>query len=112
MNLNEYGVSFTFFCGYNMVAWTKLSIVFTKPDGTTQLTVTNTNGVALGTIAISVIVNGQPVTFEANQYVTYNFANGDVNQAGLWSARVIFDNTNASPPLHLISAPGQFTINP
>ena len=106
MNLNEYGVAFVFSTGFNMSAFTSISITFTKPDLTT-LTVSSP----------SVTVPNTPLTttdgiFAANEYAQYYFVTGDVNQVGEWSARVIYNNTGASPSQHLISDIGTFTINP
>jgi hypothetical protein len=107
INVGDYGLDFIFFAGFNMANFTKLSITFTRPNGST-ITVTSP-AVTLGTNTIAAVVNGQAVTFLANQYVIYAFKNGDVNQDGLWSARVTYDDAT---PLHLISAPGTFTVNP
>lgn len=103
MNVNEYGVAFVFSTGFNMSAFTSISITFTKPDDTT-LTVTDPD----------VTVPASPLTttdgiFAANEYAQYYFQSGDVDQVGQWSARVTY---NDATPLHLISDIGVFTINP
>lgn len=103
MNVNEYGVMFLFSTGFDMSAHTALQINFTKPDGS-LLTKTNPN-VTLGTVPITTTAG----LFAAHFYVQYTFVNGDVNQVGDWSARVIYDDAT---PLHLISDVAQFTINP
>lgn len=105
MNVNEYGVDFAFSTGFDMSAFTAISIVFTKPDGTT-LTVSNPN-VTVPNVDLTTTLG----VFTAKTYAQYTFVQNDVNQAGPWSARVVYDNTTLSPPQHLISDVGTFTVN-
>lgn len=106
MNVHEYGVVFAFSTGYNMAANTSLHIEFWKPsnpwtnetDETPSLTVTAALGVGSITTTVGI--------FTTETYVTYTFANGDVDESGLWSARVIYDSASK----HLISDVGQFTV--
>lgn len=106
MNVGEYGVAFAFSTGYNMSAFTGLAIVFTRPDLTT-FTVQSPDVTAP---AVSITTNKG--VFAANTYAQYFFKQGDVSQAGSWSARVIYDQTTATPSLHLISDVGTFTVDP
>ena len=103
MNVNEWGVELLFSTGFDMSAFTAISMIFTKPDGTT-LTVTNpgTTALIVGT-ADAVTTLG---TFLAHKYLQYTFQNGDVNQAGSWSVRVTY--TDATQ--HLISDSTTFTV--
>src|SRR6516225_1995304 len=91
VNENEYGIPCVFNVSFNLSAFTVLQIQFTKPDKsvmTVSATAPNVNlTTALG-------------TFLAQQYAQYTFQNGDLNQTGTWSARVIY--TDATP-MHLIS---------
>lgn len=103
MNVNEYGVVFAFSTSFDMSSFTSISVDFTKPDGTT-LTVTNPSVTVPNTDLVTTLG-----TFLANKYAKYVFQNGDVNQSGLWSARVVY--TDATPQ-HLISDVGTFTVNP
>lgn len=103
MNVNEYGIILQFGVGFDISSFATLSIAFTKPDLTT-LTVTNPL-VAIGAVDV-VTTEG---TFTAGTYATYTFQNGDVNQAGAWSARLTY--TDATPR-KLISNVVRFTINP
>lgn len=102
MNVNEYGVQFVFSTAFDMSSFTSISIDFVRPDGTT-LTVTNPS-VTVPAFDLSTTLG----TFLANKYASYVFQNGDVNQVGLWSARVVY--TDATPQ-HLISDVGTFTVN-
>jgi hypothetical protein len=102
MNVNEYGVVFAFSCGFDLSGFTTLSITFTKPDGT-ALTVANPDVTAPNTD-----IQTTAGLFPAKKYAHYVFANGDVDQAGEWSARVYY--TDGSQ--HLISDVATFTIDP
>lgn len=103
MNTGEFGVNFVFSCGYDMSANTSLGITFTKPDGTT-LTVSSPD-VTVPAIDLQTTLG----LFVAHQYVSYTFVDGDVDQAGEWSARVTY---NDAAPRHLISDPGSFLVSP
>lgn len=100
VNEGTYGVACVFNTAFNLSSFTVLQIEFIKPDGTIvtkTATAPNTNLVtALG-------------TFLANQYAQYVFLNGDLNQTGVWQARVLY--TDATPQ-HLISNLSTFTVNP
>lgn len=101
MNVNEWGKAFLFSTGFDMSGFSGIAIDFTKPDGTT-LNVSNPN-VTVPNTDVSTTAG----TFLANHYAKYVFANGDVNQKGIWSARVIYDDSTQ----HLISEPSQFVVN-
>lgn len=108
VNENEYGVACVFNTSFNMSAFTTLSILFIKPDGTTLLKTSTSNNVTCPNVNISTALG----TFLANQYAQYYFIANDLNQTGVWQARVIYDNTGASPSQHLISNLSSFTVNP
>ena len=101
MRVNDYGVIYAQNTGFDLSAFTALSLVFTKPDGTT-LTVTNPS-VAVGAVALTVKGN----IFPANEYITYTFANGDVTAAGNWMAQLVYTD---STPRVLHSAPATFYV--
>ena len=47
--------------------------------------------------------------FAADTYATYTFTSGQVNQSGLWSVRLTYQDAS---PAQLISTIGTFTVNP
>lgn len=104
MNVGEYGIAFLFSTGFDMSGFTALSITFTKPDDT-QLVVTDPDVSVPNVDAVTTLG-----TFAANTYAKYYFVNGNVDQAGEWSAFVTYDNSGASPAQHLISDTTKFTI--
>jgi hypothetical protein len=85
-----------------MSAYTTVQIQFDKPDGITTLTVANPN-VTVPNTNLSTTLG----LFLANQYAYYVFQPGDVDQSGLWTARVIYQD---GTPQHLISDVGTFTV--
>lgn len=103
MRVNEYGVVFRFSVGYDISAETELTLDFTKPDDTTLQKLT-ADGVAVGTSQVTTTLG----VFAANEYITYTFASGDVDQAGVWTAQLTYDDAT---PKHLISDTVQFTID-
>lgn len=102
MNVNEYGILCLFSVGLDLSANTALSIEFTKPDGS-QLIVTNPD-VTMGTVDVVTSFG----LFPANQYLQYTFADGNVDQAGLWTARATYTDSSK----YLISDPATFVVNP
>jgi hypothetical protein len=103
MNVNEYGVQFLFSTGFDMSGYSALALHFVKPDLST-LVVTNP-AVTVGSGNVSTTAG----LFLANQYAQYTFVNGDVDQVGEWSVRLVYDD---SAPRHLISDIATFEINP
>jgi hypothetical protein len=103
VNVGEYGVPYLFSTGFDMSANTSISITFTKPDGTV-LTVTNP-----AVTVPAVDVETTDGLFLAHKYVAYTFKAGDVDQVGIWSARVTY---NDAGPRHLISDSDEFEVFP
>lgn len=104
MNVNEYGVVFCFLASFDMASYTGLTLTFTKPSGS----------VLVATEPDVSIVNASRATplgtAAANTYALYTFQAGDVDEVGVWSARLTFDN---AVPQHLISNLGaEFTVDP
>lgn len=101
MNVNEYGLTHNFSVSYDLSGFVGLSMTYTRPDKTT-FTVNNP----------AVQISATPYvaasgTFAANQYARYIFANGDLNSAGVYTARLTY--TDASK--RLISDVVSFTVN-
>lgn len=98
MNVNDYGVVLQFGVSFNMNAFTSLKLTFTKPDNTT-LTVTAQLGVVDVVTPLGI--------FTADTYVTYIFIAGQVNQPGVWSVRLTYQDAG---PTQLTSSVGTFTV--
>lgn len=98
MNQGEYGVVFRLGVSFDLSGNTALSLTFTKPSGAT-LTVSNPSVTAPASAGGS---------FNANEYFSYTFADGDVDESGTWSVR----GTYTDALKQLISDPATFTINP
>lgn len=101
--VGSYGIQLVFGVGYNMVAFTTLELTFTKPDDTT-LVVNNTSPspVALGGTDLPTDVG----VFLTNQYVTYTFTAGQLDQSGNWNVRLRYVDANKQ----LYSKQGRFVL--
>lgn len=99
MNAGEYGRVLNFGTQFDMSAYTSLAIVFTRPDGTLI-----SPSASLGASAIT----APSGSFLPYQYCTYIFANGDINQAGTYTARVSY--TDATK--RLLSPLVRFNVQP
>jgi len=98
--VGSFGVQIRFGVGYDMSAFTGLELTFTKPDNTT-LVVTNP-AVELGALEIVTEVG----TFLPNEYVTYTFTIGQLDQAGNWHVQLRYTDATKQ----LFSKRGRFTI--
>ena len=90
--------------GFDLSAYTKLTLIFTLPNGTI-LTVT-TPTVTLGITAIPVPGG----TLNSHQYVSCVLQPGQVSVAGVWQVRLIYDQNTATPPIHFSSATEKFIV--
>ncbi len=102
VNETEFGIPYVFSIGRNMQNFTEISIEFTKPDGTILLV--SDPDVTVPAVSIFTVLG----LFAANTYAQYAFQEGDLDQYGTWTARLIY--TDASP-LHLTSNRSNFTVN-
>jgi len=99
--VGTYGIQFQFGVGFDMSAFTALELTLTKPDDST-IVVTNPE-VALGATDVETTVG----LFLANEYVTYTFTIGQLDQAGSWHVRLKY--TDATPR-ELFSKLGRFVV--
>lgn len=104
MNVNEFGIRIVFSSGFDLSDADNLKISFTKPDGTALVKETP------DVIAPAVDIETTLGLFPANTYAQYTTIDGDIDQTGVWSARVTYDKT--SPALHLTSDVATFTVEP
>lgn len=111
MNVGDFGNAFIFGtgtngAGFDMTAYTKLTLTFTGPDKSTTFAVTSPD-VVLGLVDYT-LPSG--LIFAANQYVMYPFQEGQITLAGMWSCRLTYDETTHLPSLQLVSAIGPFVV--
>ena len=113
MNVESYGN--TLYCGtgfdgagFDMAAYTDLILTFTAPDKTTSFDVETSDGVVLG-VTNQVVRGG---TFNAHQYVTYIFTQGQITQPGQWKVRLTYIQFTATPPISFTSDVGSFVVGP
>ncbi len=103
VNEGDYGIACVFNTAYDLSAFTDLTIEFIKPD----LTVLNGTATAPNVDLVTVLG-----TFPANMYAQYYFQAGDLDQTGIWSARVLYTESTASPSLYLVSNSSTFMVTP
>lgn len=101
MNVNEYGIAFNLNVGFNLTGNTALTLVFTRPMGSTFTA--NKPDVSVGAAAISTTSG----PFAANEYSVYVFKTGDLTEAGTYGVRLTY--TDATK--RLVSDPVTFTVN-
>lgn len=101
MNVGEYGVLFRLSVGFDISGFTTLTLVITRPDGTSF---TRTNPAVS---APAVDVTTTMGLFPANTYAQYTFLVGDLTLAGIYCAVLTYDDASQ----HLISDVTHFTID-
>ena len=102
IKVGEYGVVFYLNTGFDMSAFTGLSLEFTKPSGAT-LTKTDPD--------VSVPGGNQDTdlgTFLGGEYAAYTFASGEVDESGQWSVILTYNEGAAK---RLISDIAYFTVD-
>jgi len=95
----EFGIQFVMGTGFDMSAQTGLQFTFLKPDASTKITVPGT----LGTTELVTSAG----TFAANTWASYIFADGDLDQAGIWKAELRFQDGS---PSQLFSTIAEFEV--
>jgi hypothetical protein len=100
LNVGEYGVIIRFNQAFDLSNQTALSLKLTKPDGTTS---SKTSNLVVGSTDIATTLG----TFTANEYVEYTVQDGDIDQAGKWTAQLTY--TDATKRL-ITDSPAVFTV--
>ena len=93
---------------FDMSAYTELSIMFYKPDGT-YVTKTTANGIVLGTVDV---VDEDLGELPANHYVEYSIEVGLITATdyGDWATQLLYTNTSAAVPDNLYGELVKFTV--
>lgn len=91
--LNESGTTLRVDANQDISNYTELSLVFTKPDGT-SVTKTTADGVTLGAAAIT---DNDLGALEANTYVTYEIEAALLDTVGFWCVYFLYTNSASSP---------------
>jgi hypothetical protein len=94
--------------GFDMSAYTELSLIFCKPDGT-AVTKTTADGVTLGASAVTDPDLGALV---ADQYVEYDIEVGLItsSDAGQWQVQLKYTDTSVEPDDNLFGSVAYFTV--
>ena len=90
INVSDVGKVILVNAGYDLSGNSELSLVFLKPDGTTKVTKTTADGVSAPTTAASVTVDGEAVSFAANEYFSYVVEAGLFDTSGAWKVQGIY----------------------
>lgn len=84
MHNGEHGVVFRMNVDYDISGYDSLSLVFTKPS-TGTLTKT-ARDLTVGASDVETDLG----TFSTSQYIEYTFADGEVDEAGNWTAQLTY----------------------
>ena len=104
MNENQYGFPIVFSTGFDMSAWTALTLTLTPPPGGGSPLIRTNPQVSIAGTPRNTPIGQLP----ANTYALYTLVNNDISMAGTWTARLtFFDGTQL-----LISNPDTFTVTP
>lgn len=94
LKLNEFGRQLVVGAGIDISGADSYTLRFTKPDGTI-VDKTASLGVSETTVED---VNGNSITFSANQYVTYTIESGLLDALGKWDIYLLAPEGGVSVP--------------
>lgn len=112
LRVGEVGKKIRVNCDLDLSSYSQLTIVFTKPDGTTTVTKTTSDGVTAPSTAVTSDLTdsaGDYIVFAANEYMEYTVESGFLDTAGTWSARAQYDDAT---PNTYIGDTTTFTVLP
>ena len=101
IRVGEVGKLFDLGTAFDMSSNTELTINFTKPDGTTKLTLTKTGG------RVSIVASLSAGGFPSNTYMQISTIASDFDVAGVWTVCGIYQD--ATPKI-FHSADATFTV--
>ena len=101
LKVGEIGKIIRVGCGFDLSANTELTLTFTKPDASILTKTKTTDGVSAPGVA-----GGD---YLANEYMEYDFASGDLDQAGRWFVKATY---NDATPKTFIGGCVEFTVLP
>lgn len=86
--VGEFGKIHRFGVGYDMSSNTSISVTYNRPSSA-DLTKTAALGTTQATVTLT---NGESATFNANEYAEVTFADGDIPaaDAGVWTAQLTY----------------------
>lgn len=104
LKVGEFGKILRLDTNFDMSANTELTLVFTKPDGSTLTKTKTVDSVSAPGIEVT---DPDGVVFSANEYMEYDFVSGDLDQAGRWFVRAEYDDAT---PKNFIGDTVEFTV--
>jgi hypothetical protein len=90
---------------FDLSSNTELTLEFTKPDGTILTKTKTSDGVSAPGVNVTDPDTGD--VFEANEYMEYDFASGDLDQAGVWYVEAKYTD---GTPKFFIGDSAQFSV--
>jgi hypothetical protein len=102
MNVGEWGITYNLNQNFDISGFTILSLVITRPDGTT---ITRTNPQV--SVGAAPLVTSDDGTYATNQYAIYVFAVGDLTLPGTYTSRLSY--TDATK--HLVGDVVSFDVS-
>ncbi len=105
---NDVGKIIIVNAGFDLSSNTELSLVFTKPDGTTVVTKTSADGVTAPATDLTVLIDTVETTLNGNEYFSYPTESGFLTPAGRWSVYGIYTD---GTPKDMAGMTAEFTVN-
>lgn len=104
IRIGEYGKKFRVNTDFDLSGNSELTLIFTRPDLTT-FNKTSADGVVAPGVPVTDPDTGE--TFEANEYMEYLTASGDIDQTGQWTVQAQYDDIT---PKRFIGDVATFTV--
>lgn len=106
IDINASGTVFRVDTGFDLSANTALDLIFTKPDGTTQVIISNPR-VTAPAVEVSDPDLG---TLNANEYMEFLTEVTDFDVIGVWTVCSKFTNTTPNPDKIHYGKPSNFKV--
>ena len=106
LKVGEVGKTFRYSTGFDMSAFTELTLIFTKPDGTTLTKNTSTVN-AVSAPATPLVNDSDLGNVPASTYMAFDSVAADFDQDGIWTVCGIY---NDASPKEFHGADATFTV--
>jgi len=106
IRVSEVGKAFRYSTGFDMSAFTELTLIFTKPD-LTQLTKDTGTTNAVSAPAVALVNDADLGNVPASTYMQFLTVAADFDQAGIWTVCGIYEDAT---PKTFHGADATFTV--
>ena len=106
LRVGEIGKTLRVDCNFDLSSYSELTLIFTKPDGTTTITKTTADGISAPGVEVT---DPDGNVFSASEYMEYDFESGVLDTDGIWTVRPKYNDVT---PKTFFGEPKTFSVLP